>query len=245
MVRAHLLMRPGRWDVATYGIPIPQIDQMPAGTMPAAISAYQCVAEKRGYTTRERAIVEHCRHQCFLLGLPNDLLHETPQEVFDAMVLYAATLRDGYDDTTNGELVRATMQAYLPTDRSLKSQALNLVERSISKVFFKQVFRVPDDKARQMGVVPSPLDYGVFAAFQTYLSPVLASHMLFERLPIIDDIADRFLVERLNQLLVGYGHADYTSDPAKYRAAAPSTHASPAPHAHNGPPAHHASPVAT
>lgn len=219
MVRAHLLMRPGRWDVATYGIPIPQIDQMPAGTMPAAIAAYQCVAEKRGFTTRERAIVEHCRHQCFLLGLPNDLLHETPQDVFDAMVLYAATLREGYDDATNGELVRATMQAYLPNDRTLKSQALNVIERSISKVFFKQVFRVPDEKAQQMGVVPNPIDYGIFTAFQTYLAPVLASHMLFERLPIIDTIADHFLVARLNNLLVSYGHAEYTSDPEKYRAA--------------------------
>lgn len=243
MVRAHLLMRPGRWDVATYGIPIPQIDQMPAGMIPAVISASQCVADKRGYTTRERAIVEHCRHQCFLLGLPVDLLHETPQEVFDSMVLYAATLRDGYDDTTNGELVRATMKAYLPTDRSLKSQSLNLIERSISKVFFKQVFRVSDEKARQMGVVPSPLDYGVFAAFQAYLSPVLASHMIFERLPIIDQIADHFLVERLNQLLVNYGHAEYTSDPAKYRAAAAPTGHSPhaASPAHSGPHVHHAS----
>jgi len=227
MVRAHLLMRPGRWDVATYGIPIPQIDQMPAGTMPAAITAYRCVAEKRGYTTRERAIVEHCRHQCFLLGLPGDLLHDTPQDVFDAMVLYAATLREGYDDSTNGELVRATMSAYLPNDRTLKSQSLNLIERSISKVFFKQVFNVPASKARQMGVLPNPLDYGVFAAFQAYLTPVLASHMFFERIPIVDAIADHFLVERINQLLVGYGHAEYTSDPEKYRAAvgAGATHA--------------------
>lgn len=217
MVRAHLLMRPGRWDVATYGIPIPQLDQMPAGTMPAAITAYQCVAEKRGYTKRERAIVEHCRHQCFLLGLPGELLPETPQEVFDAMVLYAATLRDGYDDATNGELVRATMNAYLPNDRSLKSQALNLVERSISKVFFKQAFRVPDAKALQMGVVPGAVDYAVFAAFQSYLAPVLAAHRLFERLPLIDALADHFLVERLNALLVSYGHAEYTSDPDRYR----------------------------
>ncbi len=228
MVRAHLLMKPGRWDVATYGIPIPQIDQMPAGTMPAAIAAYQCVAEKRGYTSRERAIVEHCRHQCFLLGLPNDLLHETPQDVFDAMVLYAATLRDGYDDKTNGELVRATMKAYLPSDRTLKSQALNVIERSISKVFFKQVFRVSRDKARQMGVLPNPLDYGVFAAFQAYLTPLLASHMLFERLPIIEGLADRFLVERINELLVSYGHAEYTSDPGKYRV----TSSASAPHGH-------------
>jgi hypothetical protein len=217
MVRAHLLMRPGRWDVPTYGIPIPQVDQMPAGTIPAVISAFRCLRQKRGFTTRERAIVELCRHQCFLLGLPPDLLHETPREIVDAITLYSATLRDGYDDQTNGELVRATMAAYLPNDRSLKSQALNVIERSVSKVFFKHAFRVPDDKARQMGVVPNPIDYGISAAFHAYALPAMFAHRAFERLPIINGIADHFLVERINHLLVDYGHAEYTTNPAKYR----------------------------
>ncbi|MGD8862531.1 MAG: oxygenase MpaB family protein [Myxococcales bacterium] len=228
MVRAHLLMHPERWDVATYGIPIPQVDQMPAGTIPATISAYRCVQEKRGFTKRERAIVELCRHQCFLLGLPGDLLYETPQEIFDAITLYSATLRDGYDDETNGALVRATMAAYLPGDRSLKSRAVNLVERSVSKVFFKQAFRVPDDKARQMGVVPGPLDWALFSAFQAYAVPTMFAHTLFERLPVVEGVADRFLVKRIDELLVSYGHPEYTSNPATYRAAIPRPATSPA-----------------
>lgn len=218
MVRAHLLVRPDRWDVATYGIPIPQIDQMPAGTMPAAISAFRCVREKRGFTKRERAIVELCRHQCFLLGLPGDLLHDTPRTIFDAMLLYSGTLRDGYDDRTNGELVRATMAAYLPSDHSLRSRVRDVVERSVSKVFFKRAFRVTDEKARQMGVVPGRLDYAITTFFQAYALPALAAHTLFERLPVVDGVADHFLVERINRLLVDYGHAEYTTDPAKYRA---------------------------
>jgi hypothetical protein len=231
MVRANLLMRPGRWDVPTYGIPIPQVDQMPAGTIPAIISANRAIREKRDFTKRERAIAELCRHQCFLLGLPGELLPDTPQAIFDATLLYSATLRDGYDDATNGELVRATMAAYLPDDRSLKSQAINLIERSVSKVFFKTAFRVPDDKAQRMGVVPSKLDYALFTAFQTYAVPTMSAHMLFERLPIIEGLADRFLVERINQLLVSYGHAEYTTDPTRYAVAkreAPHDHGAPA-----------------
>jgi hypothetical protein len=231
MVRAALLMRAGRWDVPTYGIPIPQIDQMPAGTMPAAMSAFRCVREKRGFTKRERAIVELCRHQCFLLGIPGELLHDTPRSIFDAMMLYSSTLRDGYDDETNGELVRATMAAYLPSDRSLGSRVRDVVERSVSKVFFKTAFRVPDDKARQMGVVPGRLDYAIFTAFQAYAVPTVVAHTLFERLPVLDGVADHFLVERINRLLVDYGHAEYTTDPAQFRA---STHRAapvpPAPH---------------
>ena len=219
MVRVNLLMRPGMWDVPVYGIPIPQVDQMPAGTMPSFVTAYRCIREKRGFTKRKRAIVELCRHQCFLLGLPEDLLRETPEDIFEAMLTYTATLRDGYDDTTNGELVRSTMSAYLPSDRSMKSQVFNRVEKSVSKVFFKHTFRVPDEKARQMGVVPTPLDYGVFTAFHAVALPVMFGHMAIERIPIASELADLFLVDQINQLLASYGHAEYTTDPAKYKAA--------------------------
>lgn len=219
MVRANLLLRPGKWDVGTFGIPIPQVDQMPAGTMPAFITAYQAVSEKRGFTRRERAIVELCRHQCFLLGLPDDLLLETPKDIFESMLMYTATLRDGYDDATNGELVRSTIGAHLPADKGRVGQLLNEVERSISKVFFMHTFRIPREKAKLMGVAPRPLDYGIFAGFQAVALPQLAGHMLLEKVPIANDLVDLALIARINQLLASYGHAEYTTDPSKYRAA--------------------------
>ncbi|MBK6810511.1 MAG: DUF2236 domain-containing protein [Sandaracinaceae bacterium] len=230
MVRMNLLVRSGRWDVATYGIPIPQVDQMPAGTMPAFVTAYRAVHEKRGFTRRERAVVEHCRHQCFLLGLPPELLLETPQDIFDSMLVYTATLRDGYDDATNGALVRATMSAYLPESHELPGRIQNALERSISKVFFRHTFRVPTDKVRMMGMVPSPLDYAIFTAFQAYVWPTLFAHMAAERIPVVEGMADRWLVKRIDELLVSYGHAEYTTDPSKYAVARPSHGASPMPH---------------
>jgi hypothetical protein len=50
---------------------------------------------------------------------------------------------------------------------------------------------------------------------------MVVAHAMFARLPVIDGIADHFLVERINRLLVDYGHAEYTMDPAKYRASTP------------------------
>lgn len=220
MVRASLLMRPGRWDPAVYGVPIPQIDQLPAGTMPALFLSLKAVKAKRGFTRRERAIVELCRHQCFLLGLPEDLLPETPKEIFGKIIAYAGTLREDYDDATNGALVRATMQAYLPADRSLKNRVFNTVERSVSKVFFRHGFQTPAWKAKQMGVVPGAVDYALFAAFQALTVPQMVAHIAAERIPIADQLADAFLVRRINELLVGYGHAEYTTDPAKHRVVA-------------------------
>lgn len=219
IVRASLLMHPERWDTAVYGVPIPQIDQLPAGTMPAVLTALKAVEAKRPFTRRERAIVELTRHQCFMLGLPADLLPETPQGIFDTVVAYGGTLREGYDDATNGALVRATMQAYLPSDRSLRSRIINTVERSVSTVFFRHGFRLPAWKARQMGVVPNAVDYALFAAFQGYAVPLMLGHIAAERIPVVNEVADLLLVRRINQLLVSYGHAEYTTDPAKHRAA--------------------------
>jgi hypothetical protein len=47
----------------------------------------------------------------------------------------------------------------------------------------------------------------------------LAGHLVAEHLPIVNKIADAKLVEQINQLLVSYGHAEYTTDPSKYRSA--------------------------
>ncbi|MBA2706941.1 MAG: hypothetical protein H0U59_03950 [Gemmatimonadaceae bacterium] len=153
-----------------------------------------------------------------MLGLPGDLLPETPKDIFDMVLAGAGTLREGYDDATNGELVRATMKAYLPNDRSLRSKVMNAVERSVSKVFFKHGFPLPDWKAKQMGVVPNPFDYARFAVFQAYAIPMMLGHIAAERIPVVNEIADVFLVRRINELLVSYGHAEFTTDPAKHGA---------------------------
>lgn len=62
MVRVNILKRArAKWDVNVYGIPIPQIDQMPAGTMPSFITAFKVVRDGRDtFNRREQATVEFC-----------------------------------------------------------------------------------------------------------------------------------------------------------------------------------------
>lgn len=222
MVRFNIMKRAKIWDVSVYGIPIPQVDQMPAGTMPAFITAIKVVRKGRKHFTRqERAIVELCRYQSYLLGLPEDLLPDTPRGIFDAMLTYGCTLRDGYDDETCGSLIRATMAAYLPPDHSLRSRVFNNFEKSFAKVFFTRVFLAGDEKgrAKRMGVTPSMKDYLFFAASNLYILPRMTAFTLIEKVPVAGWAADQLLIRRLNQLLVEYGHAEYTTDPAKYRQA--------------------------
>lgn len=235
MVRFNVLKRSAKWDVKVYGIPIPQVDQMPAGTMPSFITAFKAVRQGRDqFTRREQGIVEFCRYQCYLLGLPEELLPNTPRGIFDAMMTYAGTLRDGYDDETNGELVRATMAAYLPPDETVRSRVFNTVEKGFSKVFFKHTFQVPRDKATRMGAMPSLRDYGLFAAGNMYVMPRMAAHTVAEHIPVVNWLADKMLVKQINELLVSYGHAEYTTDPTKYKdpaIASRAAHGAPAAHA--------------
>ena len=219
MVRFNLLKRSDQWDVTTYGIPIPQVDQMPAGTIPSFLMAFNCVRNKRNhFNKRERAIVELCRYQSFLLGLPEDLLPATPREIFETMLTYAGTLRDGYDDKTCGELARSTMAGYRPKDHSLKSRIYNACEKSFAKVFFQRAFLMGNDKplAKMMGVEAHLQDYALFAMVQMAVLPQLLAHRAAIEIPVINELADAFLVEKINKLLVDYGHPEYTTDVAKY-----------------------------
>ena len=98
MVRFHALSRPQSWDRAVYGVPIPQVDQMPAGLMSSYLIARRALRKGRSsFTASERAQVELARYRCFLLGLSEERLPVTPQELLDVMDTRAATLRDAFD----------------------------------------------------------------------------------------------------------------------------------------------------
>lgn len=220
MVRFNLLRRSKQWDLEVYGIPIPQVDQMPAGTIPSFIMSFNIIQKgKNRFKPQERAVVELCRYQSYLLGLPEDLLPDTPEEIFNVMLTYAGTLRDGYDDDTCGELVRSTMSAYRPRDKSIKSRLYNEVEKRFSKVFFSNTFLRGEDKsmARKMGVTPGIFDYAAFAGASLYILPRLHADMIAQRLPLVNRIADRILIRKLDDLLVEYGHAEYVTDASRYK----------------------------
>lgn len=219
MVRFNLLTRSDKWDVGIYGIPIPQVDQMPAGTIPAFLTAFNVMGrKKKEFTREERAIVELCRYQSYLLGLPEELLPGTPKEIVDVMMAYSGTLRDGYDDETCGALVRATMAAYRPRDKSIRSQIFNELEKGFSKVFFYRVFLSAGNRslARKMNVNASPIDYLFFAMVMAYVMPQVIATKVAQRIPVVNRLVDRVLVKKINRLLVEYGHPEYTTDPSSY-----------------------------
>ncbi|ENZ81530.1 MULTISPECIES: oxygenase MpaB family protein [Caulobacter] len=225
MVRFNALKRSDRWDVGVYGIPIPQVDQMPAGLIPIFLMSYKIVAQgRKTFTPEERARVELARYRCFLLGLPEDLLADTPQGVVDTMNARSATLRAGFDDATCGELVRATLNAYLPPDERPENKLFDHVERGFAKVFFLRNFLNGDRAAaRRMGVEIGPRDFMLFGVVALLVTSRLMAYRLARNVPGVSDLADAVLVARLKRQLKRYGHAEFTSDAEKYRPAGAKT----------------------
>ncbi len=225
MVRFNALKRSDRWDVGVYGIPIPQVDQMPAGLIPIFLMSYKIVAQgRKTFTPEERARVELARYRCFLLGLPEDLLADTPRGVVDTMNARSATLRAGFDDATCGELVRATLNAYLPPDERPENRLFDHVERGFAKVFFLRNFLNGDRAAaRRMGVEIGPRDFMLFGVVALLVTSRLMAYRLARNVPGVSDLADAVLVARLRRQLKRYGHAEFTSDAEKYRPAGAKT----------------------
>ncbi len=222
MVRFHALRRSSMWDVKTFGVPIPQVDQMPAGLIGTFLLAFKITGKGRfEYTAEERARVELSRYRCFLLGLPEELAPATPQAMVDMMVLYEQTLRKGFDDATCGELTRATLAAYLPSDRKLGSRIFDRIERRFSKIFFLLSFLGGDrKKAEAMGVKISALDWATFISCGLFIGARKTFYGLANRIPGLREATDRMLVKKIERMLESYGHAAHTSDASQYKPAA-------------------------
>jgi hypothetical protein len=225
MVRYNALRRSDRWDQARFGIPIPQVDQMPAGLISSfLISAEVVRAGRTEFDADERAQIEMARYRCFLLGLPEELLPADPSGMLKVFLGRAATLRKGYDDSTCGELVRATMAAYLRPDRSLPNRLAESFERSFSTAFFIKAFLNGDAaKAAAMGVSMRPSDKARVAVAAPLIFGRLHAVNLLNRVPPLRPAIDTAVTWTLRRRLEGYGHAQYRTDDPEY------THAGPRP----------------
>lgn len=218
MVRVNVL-RSGRWDAAVYGVPIPQVDQMPAGLIPVFLLAFRMLREgRRTFTPGERAQVELARYRCFLLGLPEDLLADTPEGIVRMMTARNTTLREGFDDETCGSLIRATLSAYLPQDDSYASQLHDQLERRFSKLIFVEHFLGGDRAlAAKIGVAIGPDDLVLGSLVGAGIALQVKAFQFAEKIPGVRDVASWFLARRVEQQVAGYGHARFTTDASTYR----------------------------
>jgi hypothetical protein len=218
MVRFHLL-NSGKWDVGTYGIPIPQIDQMPAGTIGTfLLSARLLQKGKTKFTEAQKATVELSRYRCFLLGLPQDLLGETPQEIIDLLMARHITLREAYDDETCGALVRGTMEADLFDRSSIQGKLHSWLENGFSRFVLINSFLSGDSRqAESMGITFSRTEKLAAALAAGVVGTSAAFYRVGLKVPGLSRWIDRRLNAKLARLLDSYGHADFVTDAGRYK----------------------------
>ncbi|MQY29273.1 oxygenase MpaB family protein [Nocardia aurantia] len=222
MVRYNALRRTDRWDPGIYGMPVPQVDQMPAGMINLYLLAIR--ARRQGRTEFdeiERSVVEFGRYRCFLLGLPEELLPTTAAGIIEVFHARAALLRDGFDDATCGELVRSTMDAYLRPGRTRFDRIADAVEKSWSRAAFILAFCNGNRKsARAMGVTIGATDIARIAATAPFvLGRFLAVRAVDRRLPGLRWAIDRYTTRLAEHRLVTYGNAEYLTDARQYSTA--------------------------
>jgi hypothetical protein len=217
MVRYNALKRSDRWDPEIYGIPIPQVDQVPAGLINIYLLAAQARRQGRSeFSDSDRALVEFGRYRCFLLGLPEELLPTTVDGTLDVMHGRAALLREDFDDEVCGGLVRATMSAYLRAGDSPLDRLVEAVEKSYSKAFFLRTFGRDRGRAAQMDVSIDATDVARIAATAPLLLGRFVAVQTASRVPLLREVVNAVTVCVVKQRLATYGSPEFTTDAAKY-----------------------------
>jgi ER-bound oxygenase mpaB/B'/Rubber oxygenase, catalytic domain len=217
MVRYNALKKSDKWDVGVYGMPVPQVDQMPAGMIGQYLLARKVHQEGRTeFTAEERAVVEFARYRCFLLGLPQELLPSEPADIMHVLHARSALLRHGFDDICR-ELVSGTMSAYLRPETTLFDRCAEAVEKSFSKLTFVRTFCGGDrDAAEAMGVSLGSTDLIRVALTVPFIIGRFTAVQQASRIPVLKDITDAYVIGLLKLRLATYGKPEFTSDAAHY-----------------------------
>lgn len=218
MVRYNALKRSDRWDVAVYGMPIPQVDQMPAGLVATYILATTVRRSGRTeFSPRERAMVEFARYRNFLMGLPRELQPDTPDDIVRLMHTRAALLRDGFDDATCGELMRATMDAYLRPGTGIFERIANAVEKSYSKAAFIRAYCNGNRAtAKVMGVTVGLADMVRIGLTAPFIVGRFLIVRRASRIPAVDRFVDAYVTKLVKRRLVTYGKPEFSTDAEHY-----------------------------
>ncbi|OBB70012.1 oxygenase MpaB family protein [Mycobacterium sp. 852014-50255_SCH5639931] len=217
MVRYNALKKSDKWDAAVYGMPVPQVDQMPAGMIGQYLLARKARQQGRTeFTAEERAVVEFARYRCFLLGLPEELLPAEPADIIHVMHARSALLRDGFDSICQ-ELVRGTMAAYLRPDTTLFDRCAEAVEKSFSKLTFVRTFCNGNREiAEAMGVSMGPTDLIRVALTAPFIIGRFTAVSHASRIRVLREITDAYVIGLLKLRLATYGKPEFTSDAEHY-----------------------------
>ncbi len=221
MVRFNALKRSDMWDVKTFGIPIPQVDQMPAGLIGTFLLAFKITAQGplRIHPRRTRA--------CGAGALP--LLPARPA---GGAAAGDAEGNGRCDDAVRPDAAQRLRRRYLRRtgardpgglyaggrnagQQALRPHRAKLLEDLLSP----ELHGRRHEEGARYGREDQPADWAVFGACSLFIGARKGVYALACRTPGLRRATDRMLVRKLDQMLKNYGHAEFTSDAATYRPA--------------------------
>lgn len=216
VVRYNALVRSDKWDTSVYGMPVPQVDQMPAGLINMYIVSV--LALRRGrkeFNARERAMLAFTHYRNFLLGVPVELLPDTPRGIVDVFYARAACLRDDFDDKCR-ELVKSTMDAYLRAGRTWFDRAVDRVEKAWSKIFVLGINGGKREAALNMGVRVKAVDIVIVGLTAPFVLGRFIAAVRATKNPRVHERFDGYVVRVVEKQLATHGHPEFTTDPESY-----------------------------
>ncbi len=213
MVRMNLLKHKDRWDFETYGVPIPQVDQMGAALGFNFMSSIMSVKTKKPFSRHQRDGIEASRYLASLLGLHDYFLSDQRGEIIKSWSMLGATLRDKVDPRSK-ELNAATLNAYTRTGHSLVDKFMHRLDVMNTRFLYTKM--VGKEKADEMGVEAKLLDPLATATLGIILGSKLAALYSIRLLPggkkWVNDWAVRESMRQLNLA----GEAQYKTDETEY-----------------------------
>ncbi|HPU13276.1 MAG TPA: oxygenase MpaB family protein [Aeromicrobium sp.] len=216
VVRYNALVRSDVWDTSVYGMPVPQVDQMPAGLINVYILSVLALRRGRNeFNEREKAMLAFTHYRNFLLGVPAELLPDTPRGIIDVFYARAACLRDDFDDSCR-ELVTSTMDAYLRADQTWFDRAADRVEKAWSTVFVLGINGGDRNATKKMGVRVGASDVGLVAATAPFVLGRFISAVVAGAHPVLLDRLDVHVTGVVERRLATSGHPEFTTDPDSY-----------------------------
>lgn len=162
LVRANLLRNPKAWDVATYGVPLPQVD-MYAGW--GLVSGGLAIMENM---SGESMNISALRYLMYLSGVDIRIPSNSVNDVKDVMLMISSTLNHRYEPWAS-ELTETALNAKMNENITIKEKLWDVADRKLGELTLTKA--MGKRSAEQLGVKSSPLNY-LSAAY--LISPIVA-----------------------------------------------------------------------
>jgi hypothetical protein len=213
MVRTTLLRNKDKWDYETYGVPIPQVDQMGAALFFNFFIALFAIQTKRELSEFELDWIEAWRYLAYLLGMHDYFLANTRRGIITSWSMLGATLRDKVDPRA-AELNRTTLKAYTRTGHTWFDKVMHEIDVRNTRFLYSKI--VGKELSKKLGVRSHPTDAIATAVLGASIGTIAIGLESLKLLPGGKKRVEAWAIKHMKKMLESAGEAKYATDSSTY-----------------------------